>query len=306
MRRHHRPFLLVALTIALALPLLGTSGVAVAKVKARSCHKTHSCQSGGGGGSTGTGGATPPMTVQVDPNPLVETGASDVLTVVQVETSPIFAGDIVTVSSPQMSTACQATFFSIASPLGIFDQNGSIQLTLDDEGNATTVMFGTSCPPGPDLVEADLDSAPYTTAVSTLTVEPPAVTTPGLFGSPTTSGTVTGGEVETGDAAFPNTSVVYAIFDVEADSVYAEQTVTISSPQLVNRCDGGVTVFGPFGFESFTGFDTATLDNDGNTVFLFLGTSCAAGSSLVTADVEAGTHPTYTTTFTILPPQPTI
>jgi hypothetical protein len=49
-----------------------------------------------------------------------------------------------------------------------------------------------------------------------------------------------------------------------------------------------------------------TLDDDGNAVFLFFGSSCATGSSEVIADVEAGTHPTYTTTFNINPPQPTL
>jgi ribosomal protein L31 len=51
---------------------------------------------------------------------------------------------------------------------------------------------------------------------------------------------------------------------------------------------------------------TATIDDDGNAVFVFAGSSCAAGSSQVIVDVLAGIHPTYTTTFTVLPPQPTI
>src|ERR1019366_4404603 len=45
-----------------------------------------------------------------------------------------------------------------------------------------------------------------------------------------------------------------------------------------------------------------TLDNDGNAAFVFKGSSCAAGSSTVIADVLAGTHPTYTTTFKIAAP----
>jgi hypothetical protein len=47
---------------------------------------------------------------------------------------------------------------------------------------------------------------------------------------------------------------------------------------------------------------TGTLDDDGNAVFVFKGASCAAGTSTVTADVDAGTDPTYTTTFTVSPP----
>jgi hypothetical protein len=85
----------VAMAVVVSLPLLGTTAVASAKAKASGCHKTHSCKTAGGG-STGSGtGADPaPITVQVDPNPLVETGQSDVVAdVVQVETSPAFAGD---------------------------------------------------------------------------------------------------------------------------------------------------------------------------------------------------------------------
>jgi hypothetical protein len=48
------------------------------------------------------------------------------------------------------------------------------------------------------------------------------------------------------------------------------------------------------------------LDDDGNAVVVFSGVSCAAGSSQVMADVEAGSHPTDTTTFTVDAPVPTI
>jgi hypothetical protein len=296
------------MAVVISLPLLGMSGVASAKAS-KGCHKTHSCKGAGGTGS-GTGGTPPLMTLQIDPNPLVETYHSDVLAIVQVETSPSLAGDTVTVNSPQLSSACGvAQYFSAASPVGLaVSFRNSIQLTLDNEGNATTVLDGRSCAPGQNLVEADLNVAPYYTALTTLDVEPPAVTTSGLYGYPTTSGTVSGGEVETGDSALPDSSVAYAVFYVETDPVYAEQTVQISSPQLVDRCNGGISVLGSTGFESFLGDrnSTATLDDDGNAVFIFIGGSCAAGSSVVTADVEAGTHATYTTTFNILPPQPTI
>ncbi|HVC71339.1 MAG TPA: hypothetical protein VNC61_13875 [Acidimicrobiales bacterium] len=54
------------------------------------------------------------------------------------------------------------------------------------------------------------------------------------------------------------------------------------------------------------GTNRSTLDDDGNAVLVFFGSSCAAGPSAVIADVMAGTHPTCTTTFTVLPPAPTI
>jgi hypothetical protein len=141
------------------------------------------------------------------------------------------------------------------------------------------------------------------------------VTTPGVFGYPTSSGSVTGGEVETGDTGDPTLeSAVYGVFDIETDPVYAEQQVQFSWDQLQSRC-GALkrwAILPADGLEIETAsplpapIPTITLDDDGNAVIGFVGTSCAAGSSVVTADVEAGTHPTYTTTFNILPPQVTI
>jgi hypothetical protein len=312
MNLRRRSFRLVALAVVVALPLLGTSGVASAKVRAKGCHKTHSCKPGAGTGS-GTGSATPPpMTVQIDPNPLVETGQSYVLAIVQVETSPSFAGDPVEISSSQLQSACAGGAGFVG-----FDGGGPTEtVTLDDDGNVTVYLYGLNCAPGTSVVEASLVVAPYYTALATLDALPPVVTTLGVTGYPQTSGTVSGGEVETGDTSFTDDgSYVYGVFYVEADPVYAEQTVEISSPELQDRCgtDWGLESFngagsGGMGSTIFTPNTTATttLDDDGNAVFLFEGASCAAGPSTVIADVEAGTHPTYTTTFSVLAPQPTI
>jgi hypothetical protein len=311
------------MAMVISLPLLGLSGAASARAKASGCHKTHSCKSGGGG-TTGSGsGADPaPITVQIDPNPLVETGQSFVAATIQVETSPSFAGDSVFITSSQLSAACQtpAFYFGFAYTN---EGNGNVDLTLDNDGNATVVVDANGCAPGQSVVEASLTVAPYYTAVATLDALPPVVTTPGLTGYPQTSGTVSGGEVETGDSGFLNGgSYVYGVFYVETDPVYAEQTVEISSPELQDRC-GTAWSFTPisFLFTPYTGTTsfgvgsvftsanttaTTILDDDGNAAFYFAGTSCAAGSSIVTADVEAGSHPTYTTTFNIVAPEPTI
>jgi len=203
--------------------------------------------------------------------------------------------DSIEVESSQLLQSCggPTAFFAFGAP------NPTIAVQLDNEGNATVVFVGFDCAPGTDLVEASMQDAPFLTATTELTVSPPTVTAPGVYGFPTSSGTVSGGEVETGDTG-PFASAVLAVFYVETDPVYAEQPVEISSPQLQDRC-GSFSVFDPY-----PGPDHEFLDDDGNAVFLFRGSSCAAGTSVVTADVLAGTHPTYTTTFTILPPQPTI
>jgi hypothetical protein len=273
----------------------------------------------------GTGGPSAPITIQVDPSPLVETSSSAIAVVIQVETASSFAGDTVTITSSQLDATCSDFTGYIFNTEGVLSSGVFtpptplvIPLTLDNEGNAAIDLFGQNCAPGSDLIDASMTVAPYYTAVTTLVANPPAVTIPGVLGFPTSSGAVTGGEVETGDGGPPGSpeSNVYAVFYVETDPVYAEQYVTVDWTQLADRCltsNGYVTLPSNGLSDSQTtpgaGSETsatAQLDDDGNAVFIFAGSSCAAGSSLVTADVEAGTHPTYTTTFNILPPQPTI
>jgi hypothetical protein len=96
-------------------------------------------------------------------------------------------------------------------------------------------------------------------------------------------------------------SDVSAVFLLSTDPVYAEQTVEIVS-SLDNRCGQGVTWITNQGTSSGS-TASATIDDDGNAVVTFFGASCAPGSVVVTVDVEAGTEPTTTTTFTIDPPQ---
>jgi hypothetical protein len=319
MNRHRRPLRFVAMAVMVSLPLLATSGVASAKA-AKGCHKTHTCKSGGGSPTgSGTGTDPAPMTVQIDPNPAVETSGS-AIDVIQVETNPSFAGDLVDISSSQFAASCQFfagydTGYDIKIVGPPFPDD--IEVPLDDDGNVTVLIGGTGCAPGSSVVDASLVEAPYYTALATIVTLPPVVTTPGLYGYPNSSGTVTGGEVETGDTSAPGDgSFVFAVFNVETNPVYAEQTVEISSAQLQARC-GTDWVFGSFGGDESFGAGatvnafspataTTTLDDDGNAQFYFAGSSCAAGSSVVTTDVEAGNHPTYTTTFTVLSPQPTI
>jgi hypothetical protein len=305
------------MTALLLASVVGAAGPAGAKAK-------HHHQSG-------KGGASAPITIQIDPNPLVESGTSDVVAVVQVETSPAFAGDLVNIDSSQLQSACGGEIaFLTAQGIGAETKN-SVQVFLDNEGNVSVIMYAAECAPGTSLVEADLESTPYYTALGSLLIEPPTVTTEGVSAFPTTSGTATGGEVESDDSAtslgagdngcnsppVPCTedSVVYAVFYVETSPVYAEQQVEISSDQLQSRCGekyawgvpGGSAGAPTLNFTyNSTGPYVSTVDDDGNAVFAFYGESCAAGSSLVTADVVAGTHPTYTTTFNVLPPQPTI
>jgi hypothetical protein len=326
----HRLLRLTSLIVVATMPLVGISSAASAhsitasatRGSAAWCAhhpnqapKVPAC-SAAAGGSSGTAGTTGTgLTIQIDPTPDIETGQSYVDVVVQVEASPAFAGDTVDVSSSQLRASCSGYLgYTALGGVDIYDPPGLVvvPLVLDDDGNATVALIGSDCAPGSSIIEADLTVAPYLTALGTLVADPPVVTPSGVFGFPTTSGTVTTGEVETGDTTSSGNSDVYAVFTIETDPVYAEQTAEISMNQLVSRCGGGsyiVTLLGNSDVSTTpdpTAPLTTALDDDGNATFLFVGQSCAAGSSEVIADVTAGTYPTYTTTFTIEPPQPTI
>ncbi|HVC71625.1 MAG TPA: hypothetical protein VNC61_15330 [Acidimicrobiales bacterium] len=335
--RHSRLARLVTLTVVASMPLLGMAGVASAKSHhaAPNCAKhpnRKACKAGGSGTGGGKGGPAPLITVTVDPNPLVETGASEVHGVIQVETSPSFAGDMVNIDSSQLEASCLGgvIFTSIAlapngpGPLnGILQSPNRIDAVLDDDGNVTVAVDGIDCAPGTSVVEADLEVAPFYTALTTLVAAPPNVTPEGISGYPQIAGVPS--EVETGDTSTSGDSNVYAVFYVETSPVYAEQQVEISSSQLEGRClrgwiwnagnQAGIgvtptppnpTVFSiPGGVNTGPKVNTI-LDDDGNAVFEFGGVSCAAGTSEVIADVLAGSHPTYVSEFTVLPPAPTI
>ncbi|HVC68698.1 MAG TPA: hypothetical protein VNC61_00395 [Acidimicrobiales bacterium] len=310
--RHSRLARLVALTVVVSMPLLGMAGVASAKVH----QAKHHHHKGGSGGSTGGGTGGPPalITVAVSPNPLVETGQSEVHAVIEVETSPSFAGDEVNIDSSQLSASCLGgvLYTTIQNGNNQFSPN-RISVVLDDDGNVTVTVAAVDCAPGTSVVEADLEVAPFYTALTTLVALPPAVTPVGVTGYPEVGGVAQ--EVETGDTSTSGDSDVYAVFYVEDNPVYAEQTVEISSSQLESRCIRGwwwtggnfpnpLTIHG-VGPNTGTPIRTI-LDDDGNAVFAFKGISCAAGPSQVIADVLAGTHDTFVTTFTVLPPAPTI
>jgi len=302
---------LLAVAVAVALVLLGMSGVAAARAqRTKACHKTHSCKTGGGTPTgSGTGGTAPAIVVTVEPNPVVETGQSEVHAVIQVEANPAFANDDVTIRSTQLAQSCdEVLYLSLVLPPLPF--NTFVQ--LDNDGNGTVLVEGTDCAPGTDLITADMEVAPYLTAVTTLQVEPPQVTPVGVTAYP-------GAEVETSDThtlccqLVQSPSDVIFTFDVETNPVYAEQPVEIDSKELDASCGLNWTWFTGNGFNEFPGAGpntgpepTTTLDNDGNASFDFLGASCAAGTWDVVADVMAGDHPTYTTTVTVDPPAPTI
>jgi hypothetical protein len=277
---------------------------------------------------------TPAITVTASPNPVVETDTSNFLDIIQVEAKgPASPNDTVTISSTELVSNCTTILFGTlqgggtvaGDPLGgITDgpatttDTGAITVLMDNDGNATIAVDGEDCSPGENLIEASETTVPYHTATTRLILSPPAVTARGVKGYPA-------GEVETGDgaaAAGPvGASDVYAVFEVEAPPIYAEDTESITSDQLTARCrigsdwfsDTGTYLGGtaPGGVGVVAGSSPGTangagdlIDDDGNVAYGFLGASCAAGTSTVIAAISDG--PTYRTTFRILPPAVTI
>jgi hypothetical protein len=296
-----------ALSVVVAMPLLGMAGVATAAPKgskqwcanhAKAAKTTPACQSTTPGG---TGGPPPTTEIQVtvDPNPIIETGVSEIHAVVQVEAQPAFANDDVFIYSQQLLNSCEDVEFRVNEGNSVSEELGSsATVTLDNDGNATVELDAYECAPGPSLLEADLVAAPYYTATTTLVANPPNVTTAGLTAYPNP-------EVEVGDGTTTGSNV-YAIFYFEDNPVYAETPVEISSAQLQNRCLGGESwSAGNGGWGNGTEGYT-TLDNDGNAVFIFEGISCAPGASTVVGDLVGGTHDTYPVQFTITAPTPTV
>jgi hypothetical protein len=298
----------IALAVLISMPLIGLAGVATAAPKgtakwcaahAKAAKKTPACSTTSGGG--GTGGPPPVTEIQVtaSPNPVIETGESEVNTVIQVEAQPAFAGDSVVIYSQQFDNSCNGVdYYENQGILPSESIGDPATVTLDNDGNATVELYGDDCAPGSSLLEADLVAAPYYTATTTIQALPPNVTTAGLTAFPNP-------EVEVGDGTTTGSNV-YAVFYFEDNPVYAETPVEISSAQLTNRCLGGeIWGAGNGGIGTNTGA-TTTLDNDGNAVFIFEGISCAPGTSTVVGDLVGGTHDTFSTDYTIDAPTPTI
>ena len=101
----------------------------------------------------------------------------------------------------------------------------STKVELDNDGNATVVLFGgPSCAAASTLLAAHLDVAPFTTTVTAFEVLPPRPTPEGVNASP--AGKIEG-EVN---------SDVATIVQVEFNPVFAEEPVNINASQLFSRC----------------------------------------------------------------------
>ncbi len=105
------------------------------------------------------------------------------------------------------------------------------------------------------------------------------------------------------------TATVADVVEVECDpDIYGTGSkVRITANQLYTLCGTHITWYVPNPFRSETGRGvTVELDADGNaTVALRAGPGCSAGETLIAAHLEEEPFETFTTSFSVEPPEPT-
>ena len=237
-----------------------------------------------------------PSQVESGLGPLFESSIADVI---QVECRPIFSQQTVTIDVSQLFNQCQFKLFSLLPAIGVATALTLPQfpVILDDDGNATAVVFGgPSCAAGTARIFASLNAPPFPTVSTTFTILPPQNTPPGVTANPRT-------EVE--DDIF---SSVATVVQVEFPSTQAERFVTLKSDELFARCAGSLIWLGPLGIPIAIGPEAVVqLDNNGNAFAVAVGLlSCASGPSTITAELHTVPYTTFSTNFTVLSPRPTI
>ena len=108
---------------------------------------------------------------------------------------------------------------------------------------------------------------------------------------------------------FSNQATAADVIEVECNPfLYGTGSkVTVIASQLYSRCNGDINWYIPNPYSETYGRSVElTLDADGNaTVALIAGPKCQAGESLVSVHQNEGEYNSYTTSFTVLPPNDT-
>ena len=279
------PRLLVAVLALSVIPVLGAASSASA---------------------TSIPATTDPLCVVHATSPIVESGEgldnnSSIAAVIQVECDPTWSESTVEIDGTQLSDACGDTLsWSTPYDPAELEAGAQFSVTLDDDGNATAVVWGgPSCAASRNRIIATLEAPPFPQPYTFITIDPPVSTAVGVYPTPAS-------EVE--DSVY---SSVATVVNVEFPSVFDGKTVTIKSDALYARCDGDLYWYGPEEAPLNGGYAspeaTVTLDNDGNAFAIAFGSgSCAKGSSTITADLDVAPYTTKTKNFTIQSPRPTV
>ncbi len=226
--------------------------------------------------------------------------AATVGDVVEVECNPAAYGSDskVRITASQLFSSCNDSLtWYVPNPYAVMSGQG-VTLELDADGNATVALIaGPGCSAGDTEISAHTEEEPFETVTAPFNVLPPSDTAPGVFALPAS-------EVE--DARSSSVATI-----VEAEFPGApQQSISIASEALRARCRlaphlhwirmDGTEVLG------MGEIDEVKLDDDGNAFVLAIGdSSCAEGSSEIEADLESMPFTTLTSSFNILPPQPT-
>jgi hypothetical protein len=227
--------------------------------------------------------------------------ASSVADIIEVECESVYAEHYIKLSSQELYNRCDDALTWEAFGVGATGPAiGKVQ--LDDDGNALVAVWGgPSCASGESLISAHLEEAPYQTVTTAYTVVAPKVTTPGV--------TALVPNLSSSQVEYDTVSGVVTIVQVEFPPVYAEKEVNVSDEQLYDSCQltPHVVWYGP-DLKTITDKESVKvkLDNDGNAFVVLAGAfSCAAGPSEIEASLEVAPYTTYTTTFTVIPPEET-
>jgi hypothetical protein len=220
--------------------------------------------------------------------------------IIEVECNPTVYGteSKIKITASQLYSRCKGklTWF-VPNPYSRSEGRG-VTVALDADGNATVaVLTGPGCEAGESLVSAHMEEEPFETFTTSFSVLPPVTTTAGVFALPAT-------QVE--DALSSGVATI-----VEAEFAGgSEKKVRIAAEELYARCRTAphlhwIRMNGEE-VNNVSEVREVQLDNDGNAFVIAIGdASCAEGPSLIEADLEAKPFTTFTTPFTVQPPQPT-
>jgi hypothetical protein len=161
----------VVLVVVVGLCLLGVSVAASAKNPPGSSkwcrHHPKStlaaCHSSGGGSPSA-------ITITVSPDPIVETGDSDVAVVISLSTDPVYAEQTVEIISGLGNRCGQGVTWITNQGTS---SGATASATIDDDGNAVVTFLGGSCAPGSVQVTADVQAGDGPSATTTFTIDPP-------------------------------------------------------------------------------------------------------------------------------------
>jgi hypothetical protein len=111
------------------------------------------------------------------PKQVEDANSSGVATIVEVEFPSVYAEKFVHIAAEELFSRCQRAphlRWIPESGKAVTGTEGISKVKLDNNGNAFVIVIGdSSCASGTSLIEADLESSPFTTYTTTFTVESP-------------------------------------------------------------------------------------------------------------------------------------